>query len=45
MVTLGESCVVDANAMVFVNRLSDYLFLLQRKLLHGTEKKWQKPCR
>ena len=45
MVTLQESCTVDNNAMVFVNRLSDYLFLLQRKLAAGTEKKWQKPCR
>lgn len=42
---LQESCNVDSKAMVFINRLSDYLFLLQRKLAAGTEKKWQKPCR
>lgn len=45
IVTLGENCAVDAKAMVFINRLSDYLFLLQRKLTDGAEKKWQKPCR
>ena len=41
---LQESCNVDSKAMVFINRLSDYLFLLQRKLAEGTEKKWQKSC-
>lgn len=45
IVTLQESCNVDSKALVFTNRLSDYLFLLQRKLAEGTEKKWQKPCR
>ena len=28
----------------YINRLSDYLFLLQRQLQGGEEKKWQKPC-
>ena len=45
IVTLQEESPVDSNAMIFINRLSDYLFLLQRKLSSDTEKKWQKPCR
>lgn len=45
IVTLSESCMIEKNAMVFINRLSDYLFLLQRKLAGDTEKKWQKSCR
>lgn len=45
IVTLQESCKVDSMALVFINRLSDYLFMLQRKLAEGTEKKWQKPCK
>ena len=37
-----------ANAIRFANRLSDYLFVLARKLnfIEGVdEKKWQKPCK
>lgn len=45
MAALQENSTVAPHAMVFINRLSDYLFLLQRSLLQGTEKKWQKPCR
>lgn len=45
MVTLGHECEVSHNAMVYVNRLSDYLFVLQRQLLGGEEKIWQKPCK
>lgn len=45
MVALQENCPVEHCAMVFINRLSDYLFLLQRSLMQGPEKKWQKPCR
>ena len=45
IVALQESSPVDGNALVYVNRLSDYLFLLQRKLAGGSEKKWQKPCK
>lgn len=44
IVALQESSPVDGKAMVYMNRLSDYLFLLQRKLAEGTEKKWQKSC-
>ena len=45
IVSLQEENHVDNNALVYINRLSDYLFLLQRKLAGNTEKKWQKPCR
>ena len=45
MVTLGRECEVSHNAMVYINRLSDYLFVLQRQLLGGEEKIWQKSCK
>ena len=45
MVTLGKECNISQPAMVYVNRLSDYLFVLQRQLLDGKEKIWQKPCK
>ena len=45
IVTLQENSHVDSKALVFINRLSDYLFLLQRKLMGSAEKKWQKTCR
>ena len=45
IVTLQTRCSIDANAMAYLNRLSDYFFLLQRMLMQGTEKKWQKPCK
>ena len=45
MVTLSRECKVSHNAMVYINRLSDYLFVLQRQLLDGEEKIWQKPCK
>ena len=45
MVTLQQSCHIEPHGMIFINRLSDYLFLLQRKLMQGKEKKWQKPCK
>ena len=44
MVTLGKECTVCPCAMVYMNRLSDYLFVLQRQLMDGKEKMWQKPC-
>lgn len=44
MVTLQRECPVPALAMQYINRLSDYLFLLQRTLAEGEEKKWQNPC-
>ena len=45
MTTLGKEHNVAPLAMVYVNRLSDYLFTLQRQLLGGKEKIWQKPCK
>lgn len=45
MVTLNRECEVSHNAMVYINRLSDYLFVLQRQLQGGEEKIWQKPCK
>lgn len=44
LVTLCENSTIESNAMIFVNRLSDYLFLLQRELTESEEKIWQKPC-
>lgn len=38
-----EQPVADAIS-VYINRLSDYFFLLQRQLAEGEEKKWEKPC-
>ena len=45
MTTLGKEHNVAPLAMVYVNRLSDYLFTLQRQLLGEKEKIWQKPCK
>ena len=45
MTTLAKEHNIPAHAMVYVNRLSDYLFTLQRQLLSGKEKLWQKPCK
>ena len=45
MVTLGKECTICPCAMVYMNRLSDYLFVLQRQLMEGKEKMWQKPCK
>ena len=45
MTTLGREHTVASLAMVYVNRLSDYLFTLQRQLLNGKEKLWQKACK
>ena len=45
MTTMCRECGVSHNAMVYINRLSDYLFVLQRQLQCGEEKIWQKPCK
>ena len=45
MVTLSKECTIYPCAMVYINRLSDYLFTLQRQLMDGKEKMWQKPCK
>lgn len=45
MTTVKEQSEVPQESMRYINRLSDYLFLLQRKLHRGKEKKWEKPCK
>ncbi|MBO7301507.1 MAG: cob(I)yrinic acid a,c-diamide adenosyltransferase [Bacteroidaceae bacterium] len=45
MVAVKEHSEVPQESMVYINRLSDYLFLLQRFLHNGKEKKWEKPCK
>lgn len=45
IVSLQRECKVSQNIIVYINRLSDYLFMLQRQLLHGKEKRWEKPCK
>ena len=45
MTTLGKECWISPLAMTYINRLSDYLFALQRQLMNGKEKIWQKPCK
>lgn len=48
MVALARSIEIDADAMRYVNRLSDYLYVLARyfNILDGVEeKKWQKTCK
>ena len=48
LVDLSSVGSLHANAIRFANRLSDYLFVLARKLnfIEGVdEKKWQKPCK
>lgn len=44
LVSLQRECTITHNIMIYINRLSDYFFLLQRQLLDGDEKKWEKPC-
>ena len=49
----AERCIVTLHRVVaqpqillaYMNRLSDYLFLLARELSGGDEKKWEKPCK
>ena len=45
IVTLDKEQPIDPTTMKYINRLSDYLFLLQRHLLNGKEKLWQKSCK
>lgn len=44
IVALQHEHPVEPQLLEYINRLSDYLFLLQRQLGEGTEKKWDKPC-
>ena len=43
--TLAKDYHISPQIMAYINRLSDYLFALQRQLTHGEEKMWQKPCK
>ena len=45
MTHLAKECNISPLATVYINRLSDYLFVLQRQLMGGMEKMWQKPCK
>lgn len=48
ILALAEECEVDLRVTSFVNRLSDYLFILARKLNHLTgvdEFYWDKSCK
>lgn len=48
ILALGEMCEIDSNLLAYVNRLSDYLFVLSRKiniLEECDEIIWKKTCR
>lgn len=48
ILALATHCCLDKNVMVFMNRLSDYLFLLSRKLNITNNKNeifWDKTCK
>lgn len=48
IVTLSETEEINAEILQYINRLSDYFFLLSRKCNHIAgigEKKWEKTCR
>ena len=48
ILALSEGCEIDIRVTAFVNRLSDYLFILARKLNHLTgadEIYWDKSCK
>lgn len=48
ILVLAEKCKIDANVTAFVNRLSDYLFILARKLNDLTKTDeifWDKSCK
>ena len=48
IITLNDEVAVDPLILQYINRLSDYLVVLSRRLnlnCNTTEKKWQKSCR
>ena len=45
IVTLHRECEQPCTLLAYMNRLSDYLFLLSRELSGGDEKKWENPCK
>ena len=47
ILTLSESCLIEDNVIAFINRLSDFLFVLARKLnilTQTSEIYWNKSC-
>lgn len=42
MATLTREAPIAPEAMIYINRLSDYLFILQRQLMNGEERAWKK---
>ena len=44
IITLHGDCRQPHELLAYMNRLSDYLFLLSRELSDGNEKKWEKHC-
>ena len=45
IVTLHRTCQQPCTLLAYMNRLSDYLFLLSRQLSDGNEKKWENTCK
>lgn len=45
IVSLCREAEIDPVITTYINRLSDYLFLLQRQLLAGKEKIWENHCK
>lgn len=48
IIALDETSPVDANVLTYINRLSDYFFILSRYLNFiekVDEKKWENPCK
>lgn len=48
ILALSETCRVAPEVLAFVNRLSDYLFILSRKINHETQNNeifWDKDCK
>ena len=44
IISLSREIGISPIILVYINRLSDYLFLLQRLFLDGKEKIWEKHC-
>lgn len=44
IISLSREIGISPVILVYINRLSDYLFLLQRLFLDGKEKIWEKHC-
>ena len=45
LVDIAGNIAIEPHVMAYINRLSDYLFLLQRQLDRGEEKKWKNTCK